>query len=480
MDPAAAAITPEMQLAQSLLTQGNSAAPASPLQALARVAQTAAGGYLQRSATSDLAKLYAGVPDSLSRVFPPGTPIGDMLASENPLVRMMGARSAEKAALVSSEPYTTHAGETRRQGANTIVEDTNPQSNAGKTIQDAARLQASGNPDAANALTSTVRKEAQIGETGVTPPPIPLNGPRLSAAPVPPMGLRIAPPSLQPQVPAPTPDQMSAAKEKLGQKLQKVADAGITNPTATGLTDVPAQIAASKGMQKDAENTAAANAKYYDSLHKGLSGSAMISAQQKQNLDVLRQVAASPNFVPGTGSDAALQLQRMAAQFGIKTEGAAPREIFNQVAARVLADQFSGIKSMASETGEQGGRIFKPMLDLEEKANITPEDSLAGIKAKIDLLDRAGNLMMKWGDKADDYIKEHGRLDAGFDKQLRADIAAARVPDVVPKAAEKASASPAKAGAAAPHQDPAVRYKQLVSGGMTKEQAFAKMHAEGY
>lgn len=173
----------------------------------------------------------------------------------------------------------------------------------------------------------------------------------------------------------------------------------------------------------------------------------MIAAQQKQNIDLLRQVAASPNFTPGAGSDQALALQRMAAQLGIKTEGAAPREIFNQVSARVLADQMSGIKSMASETGEAGGRIFKPMLDLEEKANITPEDSLEGIKAKINLLDHAGDLMMKWGDKADDYIKTHGKLDAGFDKDLRADIAQARIPNIVPKAnASEGAVAPKAAG----------------------------------
>lgn len=185
--------------------------------------------------------------------------------------------------------------------------------------------------------------------------------------------------------------------------------------------------------RKGAETSAEASAKYYDSLHKGLAGSAMIAAQQKQNIDMLRQVAASPNFVPGAGSEAALGLQRLAAQFGINTQGAAPREIFNQVATRILADQISGIKSMASETGETGGRIFKSMLDLEEKANITHADTAEGIKAKLDLIDRAGSLMMKWGDLADDYVSKHGKLDAGFDKELRREIGGARIPNVVPQ-----------------------------------------------
>jgi hypothetical protein len=186
-----------------------------------------------------------------------------------------------------------------------------------------------------------------------------------------------------------------------------------------------------------------ADAKYYDSLHKGLAGSGMIAAQQKQNIDMLRQVAAAPSFMPGTGSELSQMYQRAAAQFGINTTGAAPREIFNQVSARILADQFSGLKSMASETGETGARIFKSMLDIEEKANITPGDTIEGIKAKLNLLDKTGDLMMKWADKADEYKLKHGSLDAGFDKELRAEVAKARIENVVPSAAKAPPSAPA-------------------------------------
>src|SRR5258708_6036735 len=160
----------------------------------------------------------------------------------------------------------------------------------------------------------------------------------------------------------------------------------------------------------------AADTKYYDSLHRGLAGSGMIAAQQKQNVDLLRQVAASPSFTPGAGSELAQGYQRLAAQFGINPTGAAPREIFNQVAARILADQFSGMKSMAAETGESGGRLFKSMLDIEEKANITPQDTLEGVKAKLDIIQPTGDPMMRWADKADDYKNKHRKLDAGVCK----------------------------------------------------------------
>lgn len=188
------------------------------------------------------------------------------------------------------------------------------------------------------------------------------------------------------------------------------------------------------------------DAKYYNSLHRGLTGTAMIAAQQKQNIDMLRQVASSPNFIPGAGSGLALAYQRAIAQLGINPTAAAPREIFNQVATRILADQISGLKSMASETGEQGARVFKSMIDLEEKANITHENSLEGIKSQLDIIDRVGDLMLKWANKADDYKLRHGSLDAGFDKELRADIAKARLPNIVPQGAQPSVAPKSQPG----------------------------------
>ncbi len=491
LNPQMASAQQDLQLGQSLLEQGLSTAPASPWQALARVAQAGAGTYLRSGATNDLAKAYAHSADSAASTLPEGHPLRAALSSPDPVIRMQGLQAYQKALTLLSEPSNIEPGGQRFVGNKPYAENANPTSPEGKQIRDAAALAAGGNPAAANAITSKISKEGQIGETGVAAPPVPLNGPRfqISAAPAAPPSApqRPAPTSIptnnmQAPIPQPTTDQMDAAKQKLGQKLQTVADAGITNPSATGMTSFPEQIAQAKGAQTEATANATANAKYYDSLHRGLSGSAMIAAQQKQNIDLLRQVAASPNFTPGAGSDTALALQRTAAQLGIKTEGAAPREIFNQVAARVLADQMSGIKSMASETGEAGGRIFKPMLDLEEKANITPEDSAAGIKAKLDLLDRSGNLMMQWGDRADDYMKAHGKLDAGFDKALRGEIGQARIPNIVPTAGAQPAAAGASGGKtpAAPNVDPSARFKQLVSGGMSKQEAFAKMHAEGF
>lgn len=557
LDPTIAAATPELQLGQSLISQGMSTAPASPWQALARVAQAGAGSYLQRSAVSDLAKAYAHSAENAAATLPDGHPLRAALTSSDPFVRMQGLQAYQKGLTLLSEPSNLSPGQQRFSGSTPIAENTNPQTEPAKLQLDLERakarqaisgIESGGNYGQVGPQTKT--GDRAYGKYQVMGANIPQWTQEVLGKPMTPQQF-LANPQAQDAVfdakfgqyaQKYGPDGAARAwfageggmnnpnaRDVLGTTVQKYADRfnaamggqGAAPPTVApqgasgaaamptagapatsvpsnplqGALDTQAAAAGAKkaaeeaaessfaGPKKTAEASAEANAKYYDSLHRGLAGSAMIAAQQKQNIDLLRQVAASPNFVPGAGSDAALQMQRLAAQFGIKTQGAAPREIFNQVAARILSDQISGIKSMASETGEQGGRIFKPMLDLEEKANITPEDTLEGIKAKLNLLDHAGDLMMKWGDMADDYMKANGKLDPGFDKQIRSEISKARIPNAVPGGG--AAKENAGAGAEAPASggvkvEPAARYKELVAGGMNKQQAFAKMHAEGY
>ena len=291
------------------------------------------------------------------------------------------------------------------------------------------------------------------------PPGAPAAGPAMPPQ-APPAGLLGGTPQ-SPTVPAPaaaSPDKLGAALAEAGlSRYGLVGDGPISKLTqaviAKNLERTEAEknaanpaVSAAKLADEQAAKDLAEKSKFFGSVYRGTTGSATVAAQQKQNIGLLRDIAANPDFISGAGSDAALALQRIAANLpGFKPTSAAPRELFNQVAARVLADQFSGIKSMASETGEQGARIFKPMLDLEEKANITPSDSLAGVKAKIDLLDKAGDHMMRWGDMADDYQQKHGHLDEGFTKLLRADMAKSRIEGVLPKDEPAAAAASASA-----------------------------------
>ncbi len=187
--------------------------------------------------------------------------------------------------------------------------------------------------------------------------------------------------------------------------------------------------------EESAKSQATASTKMFNGIYGGITGAGDNAAHQARNIQLLREIA--PDAFTGTGSNAGLALNRMAAQMGIDPKGAAPRELFNTLAARVLADQFSGMRNLAAEEGSPASRIFKAMLDIEEKANITHEDSLEGVQAKLNMLEQAGKQAIGWADKADDYVNAHGRLDPSFMKELRKVIAETKFEDVIPKAGEK-------------------------------------------
>ncbi len=96
-DPAMLQMKPRMDLARALTTAGMDTSAAYPMQALARAAQGVAGGYLQHSATSDLAKAYAqqagGMAEALRKVAP-NAPIVAALDSGEPMTQAMALRQA--------------------------------------------------------------------------------------------------------------------------------------------------------------------------------------------------------------------------------------------------------------------------------------------------------------------------------------------------------------------------------------------------
>lgn len=174
LDPNIAAATPDIQLGQSLVNGSLSTAPASPWQALARVAQAGAGRYIQKSAISDLTKAYAHTADNMAQIFPEGTPIGNMLRSPDPTVRMMGMQQAGKAAIIGQEGYNLKPGDQRYQGPVPVAANTRPRSPLAVTQED-------------------------LNNAGGTPPApaAPLNLPRVGSPPgAPSAGVPLGPPKM--------------------------------------------------------------------------------------------------------------------------------------------------------------------------------------------------------------------------------------------------------------------------------------------
>ena len=249
LDPNALQANADIQLGQGMQTAGLSTAPAYAPQALARLAQAISGTYLRESGISDLGKAISGGIEGMKDVFPEDTMIGRGLRSPSPLVRAITFQQIPKVMTLNSEGFNLERGGQHFPlggGTAPSAANTNPMSPEGAAIADAQRLNAQGQPAAANAVTSAaVSKPAQIGESGTIAPPVQLNIPRV------PRGAGAAPSAaIQPP---PTADEMATAKDRLAQKLNNANAAGVTNPSATAMptqpTANPESIAAAKGTQ---------------------------------------------------------------------------------------------------------------------------------------------------------------------------------------------------------------------------------------
>jgi hypothetical protein len=178
LDPTMMTAMPDLQLAQGMISQGMSTAPASPLQALARVAQTAAGGYLQKNALSGLAQAYAGTADHAASTLPEGHPLRAALQSSDPMVRMQGLQAYQKALTLMSEPYSESPGSNRYVGGAKIGGNDRPRSELGIQQEDIdnANRRAAAAPPAPGARPAVA---APAGGPRAAAAPVPLSPPRI-------------------------------------------------------------------------------------------------------------------------------------------------------------------------------------------------------------------------------------------------------------------------------------------------------------
>lgn len=111
-DPALAGISPRLQLAQTMSQSGlDTSSVGHPLQALARVAQGAAGQYVQSGAMSDLAKAYAGQAEGAAKALEkvaPGHPLISALRSSDPSTQTMALRQAGPALMSLPQQQWEH------------------------------------------------------------------------------------------------------------------------------------------------------------------------------------------------------------------------------------------------------------------------------------------------------------------------------------------------------------------------------------
>jgi hypothetical protein len=105
MDPMMLQITPQMQLAQSLIQQGADASPIrSPWQGAARLAQALAGSYIQNKALQGASGMYSQSAAAAAKTVPEGSAIHKALTSPNPLIQAQALQVYNKSLLQFSEP----------------------------------------------------------------------------------------------------------------------------------------------------------------------------------------------------------------------------------------------------------------------------------------------------------------------------------------------------------------------------------------
>lgn len=199
------------------------------------------------------------------------------------------------------------------------------------------------------------------------------------------------------------------------------------------MVDLPG-VLEKKTAEKIATETAGKDADLADRVYTGFTGQRAIASAQKMNIGIVKTLLDDPNLAVGTAQGSQLWYQRamstLAEKFpglGIDPNKAVNREIFNQTLTRILGDQFAGLKSTSGTAGEQASRIFAPMLGIEEKALPNETDTIAGIRAKVGILDQVGDHMMEWGNLADAYKAKYGRLDPTFYTWINDRISKARI-----------------------------------------------------
>lgn len=173
--------------------------------------------------------------------------------------------------------------------------------------------------------------------------------------------------------------------------------------------------------QKAGETRAQGQEQDWNAEHRGLTGMGVNLATQAPTLRSLAALA--PKAFTGAGTDAMLELNRWADKIGLTYNSAKPREMFDQLATKVLGDQFASMRNASSEEGQQASRIFAAMLKVEEESNLTAKDSLAGTLAKIKRMQRVAAKGMEFADRADRYVRDKGQLDPDFMIQIRKDMA---------------------------------------------------------
>jgi hypothetical protein len=241
---------------------------------------------MMNEATADISNTYSRAAESMAKVFPEGTTIGDMLRSPDPYVKMQGLQQAGKAALLNSETktlgpeQTVVAPKTPSRGGGVVAAGSPMQAGAVEGVREAAKapyavtgkVTVPGGPSGVQeipATTETIRR-MQPGAVPVAAPAVP-SGPASPPASRPvvvkPSGVHPAPGIFSPTpgtgaVSSPAPSAAPSGSPS-GESFESRWNDRVAGPayggTPVSTPEYQGRIEAEKGVNKDFAEKATEN-----------------------------------------------------------------------------------------------------------------------------------------------------------------------------------------------------------------------------
>jgi hypothetical protein len=445
-DPVMMSILPQLTLAQTMTQQGLSGAPAYPMQAIGRLAQALVGGKMMNDATESISGTYGRAAESMAKVFPEGTAIGDMLRSPDPYVKMQGLQQAGKAALINSEAKPVRPDQTlnipsTQGGPGLTVGHGSPQL-AGQTAGAQAAAKApyetggeavvSGGPSGLMKVPITAATRAAM-QPGAGAPPMAPAAPALPPASVPtvvkPSGVRPAPgifsssPSVAPPGGPGAPVPGSSFNDMWGDRVAGPAHLGGT-PVET-----PAYKAQMETYGEGGKAIGGTIKEYIEA--GGKNANDRINALN--SIESAMRTNEGKGVVTGPQAEHILRFREMLDGMGINTDwiktGMPQSEMVQKMNAQLAS---ASVKAMSSRPTQFEFSTF-------QKNNPGLSNSREGTLALIDVLRQGANQDRDIGRLAqnpdnfgrmpqvvDEYYKTHGLTNPFTGNSMKAEIEAAR------------------------------------------------------
>lgn len=165
-----------------------------------------------------------------------------------------------------------------------------------------------------------------------------------------------------------------------------------------------------KAATKGAEETATAQAKRYDDMYAQINDKTNNAYDLLSKVQMQERLLKDPKLYTGFGSNMVLNARKLLAGLGIDPGAASPTEVYNKIRADSNLDSLKLLQGL--------GQIRVAEIQLINQANGDMSNTRQANLAVNEISKRVISRAIHVGELAKEYTADHGRLDAGFDKQM--------------------------------------------------------------